>query len=145
MAAGTWKFRKRAKYNLGLGKFDLSGSIFNITLHSAGASGNLTAGADISAFTSVGSQCTGGGYPAGGQTLSSPQWTLSGNNVKFDASDWTVTGSIADIKYAVIMQSVNATSGIVLCHSTLSATAFPLTTGNTLTIQMNASGIFTLA
>lgn len=143
--AGSWKIRKRAKLKLGSGAFDLGGAIFNLTLHSAGASANLTAAADISAFTSIGSQCTGGGYTAGGNTLSSNTWALSGNNAKFDSSDWVVTGSIADIKYAVIMQSVTATSGIVLCHSTLSATAIQLTGSNTLTIQMNASGIFTLA
>lgn len=144
MAAGAWKINKNAKLKLGTGSIVLSGSVFNITLHSIGASANLISGL-VSVFTSIGSECTGGGYAANGQTLSSNTWAISGQNAKFDSSDWVVTGSIASIKYAVIMQSVSATSGLVLCYSTLSATGFAVTGTNTLTIQMNPSGIFTLA
>lgn len=144
MAAGAWKINKNAKLKLGRGSIVLSGGIFNLTLHSIGASANLISGL-VSVFTSIGSQCTGGGYAAGGNTLSSHAWAISGQNAKFDSSDWVVTGSIASIKYAVIMQSISGTSGLVLCFSTLSATPFDVTGTNTLTIQMNASGIFTLA
>lgn len=144
MAAGAWKVNPNAKLKLGNTSIDLGGAVFNLTLHSIGASANLLSGA-VSVFTSIGSQCTGGGYAAGGNTLSSPTWALSGVNGKFDSSDWIVTGSIGSIKYAVIMQSVSGTSGLVLCYSTLSTTGFDVTGTNTLTIQMNASGIFTLA
>jgi hypothetical protein len=143
MAAGAWKINKNAKLKLGQGDIILT-SIFNLTLHSIGASANLISGV-VSVFTSIGSQCTGGGYNAGGNTLSTNTWAISGQNAKFDASDWVVTGSIASIKYAVIMKSISATSGFVLCYSTLSTTGFDVTGTNTLTIQMNASGIFTLA
>ena len=144
MAAGAWKINPNAKIHLGNGTFDLSGAIFNLTLQSIGASANILTGA-VSIFTSLGSQVTGGGYNAGGNTLSSNTYALSGLNGKFDSSDWVVTGSIASIKYAYIMQSVSATSGFLLCYSTLSTTGFDVTGTNTLTIQMNASGIFTLA
>lgn len=144
MAAGAWKVNPNAKLKIGTGSIDLDTDIFNLTLHSVGASANLLTGA-VSVFTSIGSQVTGGGYAAGGNTLSSPTWALSGVNAKFDSSDWVVTGSIASIKYAVIMKSVSATSGLVLCYSTLSTSPFSVTGTNTLTIQMNTSGIFTLA
>ena len=144
MAAGAWKINPNAKLKLGNLSIDLGGAIFNITLHSIGASAQLLT-AFVSTFTSIGSQVTGGGYAAGGNTLSSPTWALSGQNAKFDSSDWIVTGSIGSIKYAVIMQSVSATSGLVLCFSTLSTSGFDVTGTNTLTIQMNAAGIFTLA
>lgn len=144
MAAGAWKVNPNAKLKIGTGSIDLDTDIFNLTLHSVGASANLLTGA-VSVFTSIGSQVTGGGYTAGGNTLSSPTWVLSGVNAKFDSSDWVVTGSIASIKYAVIMKSVSATSGLVLCYSTLSTSPFSVTGTNTLTIQMNTSGIFTLA
>ena len=144
MAAGAWKINPNAKLKIGTSSIDLDTNIFNITLHSVGASANLLTGA-VSIFTSIGSQCTGGGYAAGGNTLSSPTWALSGTNAKFDSSDWVVTGSIGSIKYAVIMRSVSATSGLVLAYSTLSTSGFNLTGSNTMTIQMNASGIFTLA
>jgi hypothetical protein len=144
MAAGAWKINPNAKIHLGNGDFDLAGAIFNLTLQSIGASANILTGA-VSIFTSLGSEVTGGGYTAGGNTLSSNTFALSGQNGKFDSSDWIVTGSIASIKYAYIMQSISATSGFLLCYSTLSTTPFDLTGTNTLTIQMAAAGIFTLA
>ncbi len=144
MAAGAWKINKNAKLKLGNLSIDLGGAVFNITLHSIGASANLLSGV-VSVFTSIGSEVTGGGYVAVGQVLSTPTWAISGQNAVFDASDWVVTGSIASIKYAVIMQSVSATSGLVLCYSTLSASGFDVTGTNTLTIQMNTAGIFSLA
>ena len=144
MAAGAWKINPNAKYKIGRGLISLSGSVFNLTLHSVGASANLISGL-VSIFTSIGSECTGGGYTAGGNTLSSNTWALSGVNGKFDSSDWVVTGSIGSIKYAVIQQSEAVSSGFVLCYSTLSTSGFDVTGTNTLTIQMNASGIFTLS
>ena len=144
MAAGAWKINPNAKYKIGRGLISLSGSVFNVTLHSIGASANLISGL-VSIFSSIGSECTGGGYTAGGNTLSTNTWALSGVNGKFDSSDWVVTGSIGSIKYAVIHQSEAASSGFVLCYSTLSGTGFDLTGTNTLTIQMNAAGIFTLS
>lgn len=144
MTAGAWNLSKNAKLNLGNAIFNLGGAAFNITLHSIGASANLVSGT-VSVFTEIGSECTGGGYTAVGTALASPTWALSGQNAKFDAANWVVTGAITSIKYAVIMQSVSATSGIILCHSTLSATPFDVTGTNTLTIEMNSAGIFTLA
>ncbi len=144
MAAGAWKVNPNAKVHLGNGSFDLSGAVLNMTLASVGASANILT-AEISIFTSLGSQCAGGGYTAGGTTIGGQTYALSAQNAKFDSSDWIVTGSIASIKYAYIMQSISATSGFLLCYSTLSATPFSLTGTNTLTIQMNAAGIFTLA
>ena len=144
MAAGAWKINPNAKVHLGNGDFDLDAAVFNLTLASIGASANILTAA-VSIFTSLGSQVTGGGYAAGGNTLSTNVFALSGQNGKFDSSDWVVTGSIASIKYAYIMQSISATSGFLLCYSTLSTSGFDLTGTNTLTIQMNASGIFTLA
>ena len=144
MAAGAWKINPNAKIHLGNGDFDLASAIFNLTLTSVGASDNILTGA-VSIFTSLGSEVTGGGYNAGGNTLSSNTYVLSGLNGKFDSSDWIVTGSIGSIKYAYIMQSISATSGFLLCYSTLSASGFDLTGTNTLTIQMATAGIFTLA
>ena len=144
MAAGPWKINKNAKLKIGAASIVLSGGVFNLTLHSVGASANLISGL-VSVFSSIGSECTGGGYVAGGKTLSSHTWAISGQNAKFDASDWIVTGAITSIKYAVIMMSTGVSEGFVLCYSTLSASGFDLNGSNTLTIQMNAAGIFTLA
>ncbi len=130
MAAGAWKINNNAKIMLGTGSILLDG-IFQLTLHSIGASANLLSG-NVSSWTSIGSEVTGGGYTAVGETLSTTTWALSGQNGKFDSSDWIMTGSIASIKYAVIMYSISGTSGHPLCYSTLSTTGFAVTGSNTL-------------
>ena len=144
MAAGAWKVFPRAKLKIGQGVLTLGSAIMNLALHSVGASANLLSN-NVSTWGSIGSECTGGGYTAGGNTLSTNTWALSGVNAKFDSSDWVVTGAINSIKYAVIFQSVAASSGFPICYSTLTATQLSLGAGNTLTIQMAAAGIFTLS
>jgi hypothetical protein len=145
MAAGPWKINPNGKVHLGNGNFDLDAAVFNLTLYSVGASANILTAA-VSLYSELAAtECSGGSYTSGGNTLSTNTYALSGQNGKFDSSDWVVTGSIASIKYAYIMQSVSASSGFLLCYSTLSATGFDVSGTNTLTIQMNASGIFTLA
>jgi hypothetical protein len=59
----------------------------------------------------------------------------------------TAIGSTLDaVRFACIRKSSGAvTSGFVLCYAALSTAAFDVTTGNTLTIQMAATGVFTLA
>ncbi len=66
---------------------------------------------------------------------------------KFDCTDPVFTASASDItnvRYAVIRKSVSATGGHPLCFAALSTAAFTVSTGNTLTIQMATTGVFTL-
>jgi hypothetical protein len=143
MAAGAWNVNAYGKLKIGKAVINLSAQKFRLALYHTAASANIAG--DISIQGSIGNEVTGGGYTAGGERLSTNTWTESGGTCTFDSSDWVVTGSINSIKYAYIVYSAGATSGHLLCYSTLSGTAFPLTGSNTLTIQMNASGIFTLA
>jgi hypothetical protein len=54
--------------------------------------------------------------------------------------------TLSAVRYAVIRKSAGAvTSGLLLCYAALSTAEFNVTTGNTLTIQMHANGVFTLA
>ena len=143
-AAGPWKVNQYGKLKIGKGVINLSTQVFRLALYQSAASANIAG--DISIQSSVGSECAQtGGYTTGGERLSTNTWTQAAGSCKFDSSDWVVTGSIANIKYAYIVYSVAATSGHLLCYSTLSASQFALTGTNTMTIQMNANGIFTLA
>jgi hypothetical protein len=147
MAAGAWNIFPYAKLKFGQGTLDLSaGNTILLALHSVGASANLL-GTAVSTWGSIGSQVAGTNYTAGGETLSGNTWLLSGNNAVFDSDNWTVTGSISSIKYAVIYQRVGASTGFPLCFSTLTTAAnfITLGVGNTLTIQMAPAGIFTLS
>jgi len=147
MAASAWIIFDRAKHYIGEGTIDLSGGEFRISLHGTLASTNLTG--DITIKSSVGTEASGGGYAAGGQSLSTPLWTdgASAGEQKWDATDPIMTASASaldGVRYAVIATSVTATSGILLCYAALSTAEFSVSSGNTLTIQMNSNGIFTL-
>ena len=151
MAATAWAFYHEAKHKLAVGDtsgFNLSADIFRLALYKTAA----TAPADdktLSIQSQISNQCSGGAYSAGGKTLSNTTWTTTATSVqKFDGDDWIITASgsaISAVLFGVICNSIAATSGFLLCYSQLSTAAFDVTTGNTLTVQMNAAGVFTLA
>jgi hypothetical protein len=151
MAATAWAFYHEAKHKLCIGDtsgFNLSADIFRIALYKTAATNpadNLT----LSIQSQISNQCTGGAYTAGGKTLSNSTWTTTATSVqKFDADDWVITASgsaITSVLFAAICNSVTGTSGFLLCFSQLSTAAFDVSSGNTLTVQMNTAGIFTLA
>lgn len=147
MAASAWTIFDSAKHKIGNGDIDLSTHLFRLSLHRTSASANLVG--DITIFTSVGSQSSGGGYAAA--TLASVTWAAgtSAGQQKFDSADPIITASssvLSAVRYAVIRKSVGSvTSGLLLCFAALSTTEFNISTGNTLTIQMASTGIFTLA
>ncbi len=90
---------------------------------------------------------TANGYTAGGATLASVTWGHSGGTATFDAADttWTASGGSIVARYAVIYDDTAASDELV-AYILLDTTPADVTTtaGNTLTLQWNASGIFTL-
>ena len=149
MAASAWTVFDSAKHKLGNGDIDLSSDLFRLSLHQTAASANLVG--DITIFTSVGSKSSGGGHNVEGITLAGVTWAAgtSAGQQKFDCTDPIITASasvLSAVRYAVIRSSAGAvTSGLLLCYAALSTAEFNVTTGNTLTIQMAGTGIFTLA
>jgi hypothetical protein len=147
MAASAWTIFDRAKHKIATSTMPLSGGIFRLSLHRTSASANLTPGV-ITIFSEIGDQCSGGGYVA--RTLSGVAWTdgASAGQQKWDASDPVITASasiLSGVRFAVIRLSAGTTtSGHLLCFAALSTAQFNVTTGNTLTIQMASTGIFTL-
>jgi len=146
MAASPWAFYNIAKKRIGNGDILLDAGIWKVVLSGSASNASLATLSKTSQITDE--LAVQGGYVAGGRTLSTVAWTIAGGSVKFDACDLIFTASganLSDIKYAVIHTSVGAvTSGYLLCWSKLSTAQFTVTTGNTLTIQMAAAGIFTL-
>jgi hypothetical protein len=150
MAAQPWTVFVAAKQNLGLGVVNLSGeaSKHYITLFQQGASTNLS-GASV--LSSIGAFTVPGSLDSIGE-LGGVTWTgvasVNDGTRRWDSNDLTFTASgatLSGVRIAVIWQSTSAGGGPVIAYSSLSSSAFDVTTGNTLTIQMNASGIFTLA
>ena len=134
MAASPWTVFDSAKHKIGNGDIDLSTSLFRLSLHRTSASANIVG--DITIFTSVADECSGGGYSA--LTLASVEWTAgtSAGQQKFDTADPIFTASasvLSAVRYAVIRASAgSAASGLLLCYAALSTAEFNVTTGNTL-------------
>jgi hypothetical protein len=67
----------------------------------------------------------------------------SAKQIKFDATDTIFTassGNIGSVMYSVIY----ASGGKLIAWAKLSTSVFTVTSGNTLTNQYNAAGIFTI-
>ena len=130
------------------GTFDLNTDTFKVTLHTSTYTPNATTHTVYADLTNELS--TANGYTNGGATLGSVVWTPSGATVKFDAADtvWTASGGTITARYAVIRKSGTANARVdpLVAYILLDTTPADVsaTTGNTLTLQWNASGIFDL-
>ena len=148
MAAQAWRVYNKAIGKIGSGTIDLPGAIRVALVTSASNFATNT----ISLFGSITSQVTSGnGYSSSGKALASESWATGASAAiwRLDAADpiWTATGgTIANIKGAVLfMSGASAGACHVLARASLTSTQFTLASGNTLTLQFNSSGIFTVA
>lgn len=143
MAASAFLIYNEAKKYIGNGTLVLGTTAFKLKLTNSGSNASTFT---LSTFASVTGEISAtGGYVANGKALGAMVWTVgaSAKQYKFDASDLVFTASGAslnNIKFGVI----GVSGGKALCWSKLSTSQFSVTTGNTLTIQFNANGIFTL-
>lgn len=140
MAAGTWTFTNAARKLLLDGTFDLDTDSFKMALFlstsNIGAASTTYAGL-------TNEHANANGYTTGGKALTA---SLTGTTtVTFDVDDqvWTASGGSITARFAVIYE----VGGNVLCYCLLDSTPADVTatTGNTLTVAINASGVFTLA
>lgn len=143
MAASISFYNSFREY-LADGTIDLDTHTFKVMLVSSAYtfSASHTVKADITNELS-----TANGYTAGGATLGSVTWAHSGGTATFDAADtvWTASGGSITARRAVIYDDTAASdelvASILLDTTPADVTA---TDGNTLTLQWNASGIFTI-
>ena len=149
MAAQAWKIYNLSKKKIGNTSLNLAATAFRITLHkSTSNAATLTLGV----YNSLTNELTeANGYSSSGKALANEAWTVgaSAKQYKFDADDpiWTATGgNITSIMFAAIWLSAAATANRhLLCNASLTSAVFTLSQNNTLTLQMNSSGIFTMA
>lgn len=126
------------------GTIDLDTHTFKVMLVSSSYtfSASHTVKADITNELS-----TANGYTAGGATLGSVTWGHSGGTATFDAADtvWTASGGSITARRAVIYDDT-ASNDELVASVLLDTTPADVTAtdGNTLTLQWNASGIFTI-
>jgi hypothetical protein len=153
MAAGKWKVYEFAKEYLADGTHDLDNAALGYKMALFLSTSNCET---LSVGTGVYGDLTNehanaSGYTTGGNALTGETYTHAGGTATFDCDDsvWTAAGGSITARFAVIY--VDATvNGIVkplLCVSLLDTTPADVTAtdGNTLTIGINASGVFTVS
>lgn len=140
MAAGAWTFTNSGRTSLLDGTFDLDSDTFKMALFLS--TSNLGSGSTTYAGL-TNEHANGNGYTTGGSSVT---LSLSGTTtVTVDSTDvtWTASGGSITARFAVIYE----VGGRVLCYCLLDSTPADVTAtdGNTLTVQINASGVFTLS
>ena len=147
MAADAWVIHDKFKEYEGDGTVDMDGDTFKMAL--ALSTSNI-ATTSVDGYAAVTNEvANGNGYTTGGETLASVTWTESSGTVTFDCADevWTASGGSITARFAFIYDDT-VTSPVadpVVCHSLLDNTPADVTAtdGNTFTVAINASGIFT--
>ena len=141
MAAGSWTFTNTGRTSLLNGTFDLDTDTFRIALFQS----TSDLGAASVAYADLTNEvATANGYT---QNAKAVTLALSGTTtVKVDETTnpvWTASGGSIVARFAAIYK----VSGNVLCYCLLDSAPADVTTtdGNTLTVTISASGLFTLA
>ena len=141
MAAGNWTFTDGGRTRLLNGTFDIDTDSYKCALFLS--TSNI--GAASTTYAGVTNEhAAANGYTTGGIAVA---LTLAGTTtVTVDVTTdpvWTASGGSIVARFAVIYE----VAGDVLCYALLDSTPADVTatTGNTLTVAMNASGVFTLA
>ena len=142
MAAGAWTFTNGSRTDMLNGTMDFDTNTFLVALFLS--TSNI--GAASTTYAGVTNEhANANGYTTGGISLG--VLTLAGTTTVTvdDPADmvWTASGGSITARFAVLYKS----AGNVVCYCLLDSTPADVTatTGNTLTLALSVSGIFTLA
>jgi hypothetical protein len=151
MAAGKWKLYEQAKVYLADGTHDLDSTArLSMALFLSTSNANtLTSNDALADLTNQ--HANANGYTTGGIALTSETWLNSGGTITLDCDNvvWTASGGSIVARFAVIY-ALGTFNGIVdpllcVCLMDTAPADVTATDGNTLTIAINASGVFTLS
>ena len=145
MPAGNWIVFNIAKKKLADGTFDLDSQTFKMALTTSAQALDATfAGTSTDCrYADLTAEVVGTGYTTGGKTLTAT-WTRATGTITFDVDDQAWTASTLTCKYGVIYLTTG--NADLLCVVDLDTGGGSVsTTAGTLTITINASGVFTLA
>lgn len=141
MAAGNWTFTDAARKMLIDGTFgNLTADSFKLALFLS--TSNI--GSASTTYAGLTNEvANANGYTTGGIAVTLTESGTTSVKVAWSADPvWTASGGSITARFAVLYE----VSGNVLCYCLLDSTPADVTatTGNTLTVTPNASGIFTL-
>jgi len=149
MTAESWVQHDKAIEYAGDGTIDYDGDSFKIILC---LSTSNIATTSVDGYAAVTNEvATNFGYTQGTKVFASPTWVESSGTVTFDGADtvWTASGGSIVARFAAIYDDTVTTpvADPFIVHSLLDDTPADVTatTGNTFTVAVNASGVFTVA
>jgi hypothetical protein len=153
MAADAWSIYDTFREYMGDGTIDMDTDEFWMALFLSTSNCNADDVGDKYADL-TNEHATSGGYTQPGQACTATitnanQWLRTTVSVKFDCDDivWTASGGGIVCRYAVIYDTTPvAPADPLVCWSLLDngPANITVTAGNTLTITINAAGVFTL-
>ena len=147
MAADAWVMHDKFKEYMGDGTVDLDADAFKMALFLS--TSNIATTSIDGLATATNQHANANGYTTGGDAVASPTWVESAGTVTFDAANqvWTASGGSIIARFAGIYDDTVTTpeADPIMCHSLLDNTPADVTATdtNTLTIAINASGVFT--
>ena len=149
MAADAWDFYNEFTEFVADGTMDLDADTFNLGLYLSTSNAATLTTSGRGNLTNQ--HASANGYTQPGSALDSVTWIRSGGTTTFDSADevFTASGGSIVCRFAVIDDDTvsSPVADPLVCFSLLDSAPADVTAtnGNTLTIAMNASGIFTLA
>jgi len=149
--AGKWKIYEKAKEDIAKGVIDLDTNAFRINLYLSTSNANTLTKATINDMGDITNEvATNFGYTQGAKTVTLAV-TESAGTVTVDETTnpvWTASGGAITARYAVIYKYVDSTPAnntpLCVCLLDTAPADVTATDGNTFTITMNASGVFTI-
>ena len=152
MAAGKWKLYEAANLRLADGTFDMDNASLGLTMAlflSTSNCNTLSVGTGLYGDL-TNEHANGNGYTTGGIALTNEVWTKSGSVATFDCDNvvWTASGGSIVARFAVIYCNATVNSIVkpllAVCLLDTTPANVTATDGNTLTIAINASGVFSM-
>ena len=146
MAATAWAVHHEVLDLLSDKILEFNTDTFNIIL---GDDGSNMCDLSLSYYSAVtGEVSTNYGYTQGGEALADPAWTEAAGTAKWDEAGadtvWTASGGSIVARKSNIY-NITSSNNVLICSSSLSSSDITATDGNTFTLAMNASGIFTVS
>ncbi len=147
MAAGAWQIYNEFKLTLCEKVMDLSADSFKMALLLSTSNAGSVSLATAQYATLTNELTTLHGYTLGGAAITRTL-SASGATITFTSTNpsWTASGGTLTARFAVIYDNTSTNKDLV-CYCLLDSTPadVSVTSGNVLTVQINAAGIFTLA
>ena len=148
MAATAWRTYRDFKTALGLKKINLSTDIIKIALFLETSNAGDVDLATAEYATLTNQHANANGYLTGGKTVAAT-WNEAAGTLTFDVADptaWTASGGSIVFRFAVLYSDTATNKDLIAyCIGDATPADITITNGNTLTITIHVSGVFTMA